>query len=235
MAYGSRIRRERSLRRRRVLWRSAFPLLIALGLFGLGYSAYQSGTMLAQARVSQLTRRIDDLSGQLAKSHSDNELLQSSLTGAEHAIQDAKSRYEADVPKGELADLVRIARDRLAQGVPTSRLAEVLRDASGKRACETRVIRKRFEIQTGKRTADDTAALLDGLVQVTAATANAAADPARSAVVTLDQAWSSEPVKLTGLPAHQDIIINNLTLHLVVEASPLSGYAVATLSTCGKS
>ena len=234
MAYGSRIRRERSLRRRRMLWRAALPLLIGLGLFGLGWSAYQSGTLLAEARVRELNRRIDDLSSQLSTSHAETERLRSGVAEAKSAVSDAQNRYDKDVPKGELANLVGVARDRLAQGVPAARLAQVLRDASVTRACDTRTTRKRFEITSGKRTADDTAGFLEGLVQVTAGVPNGAADPART-VVTVDQAWTGEPLKITGLPAAQDIIVNNLVLHLAVEPSPLAGYALVTLSTCGKS
>jgi len=234
MAYGSRIRRERSQRRRRLLWRVTMPLVIAAALFALGYSAYQSGTMLAEARVRELSHRIDDLSGQLGSSRAENERMRSAVAEAKQAVQEVQGRYDNDVPKGELAELVGVARERLARGVPPARLAQVLREASVTRACDTRSVRKRFEITSGKRTPDDTAGLLDGLVQVTAAMPNGATDPART-VVTVDPAWASEPMKLTGLPARQDIVVNNLTLHLVVEPSPLAGYAMATLSMCGRS
>ena len=50
----------------------------------------------------------------------------------------------------------------------------------------------------------------------------------------LRRAWAAEPLKLTGLPAKQDIAINNAVLHLTVEASDLAGYATASLSVCGK-
>ncbi len=233
MAYGSRFRRERSLRRRRLLWRVTLPVLIGFGLFGLGYSAYQSGTMLAEARVRELSRRIDDLSSQLSASHADNEGLQSGVADAKRALQELQGRYDKDVPSGELADLVAAARGRLAQGLPAARLAQVLREASATHDCNTHATRKRFEITTGKHTADDAAAFLEGLLQVTAATTNAA-DPART-VVTVDPVWASEPLKLTGMPAHQNLVVNNLVLHLDVEASPLAGYATVTLSTCGRS
>jgi hypothetical protein len=48
------------------------------------------------------------------------------------------------------------------------------------------------------------------------------------------RAWASEPLKLTGLPAKQDVAINNIVLHLTVEPSELAGYAYATLTVCGK-
>ena len=207
---------------------------MAAGLVGLGYSAYQTGTMLAASRVTELSRRVSDLTAQLAASRTENEHLQSNVAEAKQAVLTLQSRYDTDIPKGELADLLGIARQRLSQGVPEPRLRQVLQDAAATRMCDTRLTHKRFAIQAGKPTPEDTAALLDGLVQVSATFTGGTTDPLRTAAITVEQAWASEPMKLTGLPARQDIIINNLVLHLIVEASGVPGYAVVTLSTCGK-
>ena len=56
----------------------------------------------------------------------------------------------------------------------------------------------------------------------------------KAAVVTISRAWAAQPIKVTGLPVRQVITIYNTDLKLVVEASDLRGYAVASLSTCGK-
>lgn len=234
MAYGSRVRRERSLRRRRLMWRVSIWLLMAVGLVGLGYSAYQTGTVLAASRVTELSRRVSDLTTQLGASRTENEHLQSSVAEAKQAVLTIQSRYDTDIPKGELADLLGIARQRLSQGVPAPRLRQVLQDTTATRVCDTRLTRKRFAFQAGKPTPEDTASLLDGLVQVSATFSSATTDSLRTAGVTVEQAWASEPTKLTGLPARQDIIINNLVLRLVVEASGVPGYAMVALSTCGK-
>jgi hypothetical protein len=235
MATRSRLRRERSLRRRHLIWRAAIPLLAAAGLVGLGYSAYQTGTLLAESRVTELNRQLNDLTSQLTVSRNDNEHLQSSVAEEKQARLILQSRYDKDVPTGDLADMFAIIRERLSQGVPAPRLQQVLREANATRVCDTRSVRRRFEIQNGKRTPEDTATLLDGLVQLTATTTSGTTESLRTAAVTVKQAWTGEPVKLTGLPARQDIVINNLVLHLVVEASPVPGYAAVTLSTCGKS
>jgi hypothetical protein len=133
-----------------------------------------------------------------------------------------------------LAKLLVVARERLAQGVPSSRLQQVLQEAVIARICDTRLTRKRFAFQVGKATPDSTATLLDGLVQVSAIIPSVVADPPRTATVVIDQTWSGEPMQLHGLPARQDIIVNNLLLHLTVEVSPMSGFAMVSLSTCGK-
>jgi len=216
------------------MWRASICLLVAAGFVGLGYSAYRTGTMLAESRVTELARRVSALTAQLDGSRGENASLQSSLADAKQSNLDLQSRYDRDVPKGELADLFGIARERLGQGLSAERLAQVMRDATATRACDTRVTRKRFAIQQGGRTPDDTASLLDGLVQVSASVPSGNSDPVRSAAITVALAWASEPLKMTGLPARRDIIINNVVLHLAVEVSDVSGYAVATLSTCGK-
>jgi hypothetical protein len=57
---------------------------------------------------------------------------------------------------------------------------------------------------------------------------------AKAAAVTISRAWIAEPIKVTGLPVQQVIMIYNTDLKLVVEASDLRGYAEASLSACGK-
>ena len=60
------------------------------------------------------------------------------------------------------------------------------------------------------------------------------ADPAKAATVTISRAWSSQPIKVTGLPVRQAIPLNNAEMKLTVEASELRGYGTATLSLCGR-
>jgi len=234
VAYGQRVRRERNRRRKQFLWRISIFLLAAGGLVGLGYSAYQTGTLLAASRVTDLEHKVADLSSQLSAGRSENEHLKTSLAEGKQANLALQSRYDSHVPSDDLAELLGIARERLSQGVPIARLRQVLREAAVARSCDTHVTRKRFALQVGSPTPDGTAALLDGLVQINALVPNAAADPARTATIVIQPAWAGDPVKLTGLPARQDFVVNNLLLHLTVEASPMAGFAMLSLSTCGK-
>ena len=234
MVYTSGIRRERSRRRKQLIWRMSVGLFVAAGLLFLGYSAYQTGAILAQSRVTELARDVSDLTAQRDTARAETAGLQSSLAEAKRSNLELQNRYDADVPKGEIAAVVAIARERLGQGLPAQRLAQAMRDAAATRACEAGGTRRRFAVQPAGRAPAETASLLDGLVQVSATIPSANADPARSAAVAVTLARATEPLKMTGLPARQDITINNLVLHLTVEASEVSGYAVATLSTCSK-
>ncbi len=233
MPYTSGFRRERSRRRRQFLRRTASWLLGLAVLVGLGYSAYQTGTILAESRVTDLAGRVNELTAQLDGTRRENSDLQASLADAKKAVVEQQGRYDRDVPKGDAADLLRIAMERLGRGVRVDRLAQALRDARETRACDARTVRKRFAIQQGPKQPDDTAALLDGMIQVTVGMPGGSSDLSKAAV-TVAMPWANEPLKMTGLPARQDIVINNLLLHLAVEASDLPGYAAATLSVCGK-
>lgn len=214
--------------------RVAMFLLIAGGLVGLGYSAYQTGTMLAQSSVTTLSSKVIDLTNQLGASRTENEHLQSDLAETKRATLTLQNRYDKDVPTDEMAGLLGIARERVAQGVPAPRLGQALREATVTRVCDTRFVRKRFAFQVGRSTPEDAATLLDGLIQISATIPSAAADPVRTAAVVIEQTWSAEVTKLTGLPARQDIVVNNLLLHLVVEASSMPGFGMVSLSVCGK-
>ncbi len=208
-------------------------LLVAAGIAALGWSAYQTGTVLAESRVTELTARVSELTAQRDGARTDNGRLQAALAEQRQAIATLQTRYDADVPKGDLAQLFALTRDRLAQNVPADRLAQLLREAAPVRPCDTRIVRKRFAIQAAGRP-EEAASLLEGMIQVTATIPTAGADPARSAVIAVSRAWAAEPLKLTGLPAKQDIAVNNVVLHLTVEASDVAGFASASLSSCGR-
>lgn len=232
MAYTSKFSRDRSRRRRQALWRGTLWLLGAGVLAGLGYSAYQTGTVLAEARVRDLDARLVELSGRLEAGNGEAARLRVTLAEARQAMATLQSRYDNDVPKGEPAEIYAAAKERLAQGVPAARLTQVLREAAVVKPCEGRVVRKRFALQQAVRSTEDSAQLLEGLIQVSAAPGGA--DVAKTTVVTITRAWAAEPLKLTGLPARQDLALNNIVLRLTVEAAEVAGYATASLSVCGK-
>lgn len=71
MAYTSGPRRERSRRRRRLMWRASMWLLVAAVFVALGYTAYQTGSVLAASKVTELTGRVTDLTAQLDTSRAE--------------------------------------------------------------------------------------------------------------------------------------------------------------------
>jgi hypothetical protein len=230
MAYKSGIRRERARRRQRFIWRAMVWLLVAAGVGALGWSAYQTGTVLAESRVTELLGQVSTLTAERDRARTDNGRLQAALGESRQATATLQGRYDSDVPKGDMAELFGLVRDRLAQGVTAARLTQILQEAGPVRPCEGRFTRKRFAIAQPGRS-EEGASLLEGLIQVTV---TAQGSELKTASVSVARAWASEPLKLTGLPAKQDVAINNIVLHLTVEPSELAGYAYATLTVCGK-
>jgi hypothetical protein len=234
MAFRSGARRERSRRRRQLLGRLVMVTLAGAVLVGLGYASYQTGTELSRAHVRELERTVNALSDQLETIRAEAARSRIDLTAAQQAMATLQKRYDADVPAGDLATIHSAIRQKLGQGLPAARLLQVVQDATPVRACEGRVTRRRFAIQQAGKGADETAALLDGLINVTASLPAGTSDAARGTVTLVRTAWTDDPLKLSGLPAKQDIVVNNLVLHLAVEPSDLAGYAAVTLSLCGK-
>ncbi len=234
MAYRSGLSRERGRRRRRVLWRGMLWLAVAAVLGAIGYSSYRTGSTLARLEVTTAEENVARLTAELGNLRSENDRLRTDLAQTRQNADTLRRRYDADVPKGGLAEVLGLARDRLAAGVPQDRIAQVLREAEAMQPCESRVSRKRFAMQTTGQGPDQVVSLLDGLIQVTVSVPAGAEDPTKAATVTITRAWASQPIKATGLPVRQSIAINNVELKLTVEVSEMRGYGAVSLSTCGK-
>jgi len=231
MAY----RRGRGRGRSRLIGRLSVFLGVLAGLGALGFSAYQSGTVLARLEVTNLEQRNDALTHQLDAATARASALDADLGTARQAIEAMRKRYEAEVPTGAAASLLDIARERMRKGIRAERLADVLKNTGEPRVCDAAAVRRRFAIQLAGTQPRDTASLLEGLITVTATLPSAKADPAKDVIVTVTTAWNEEPLKSTGLPFARDIPINNAVLRLTVEASDVSGYASAALTTCARS
>jgi len=234
MAIRSGISRERARRRRRFLFRLTF-WLAAVGVFvAIGYSSYRTGSALAEREVVARRADIERLKAEADADKLTDEQLRADLAKAHQATSALQQRYEADVPSGGLAGLVAILRQKQAAGLNDDRIAQVLRETDASRPCGDRVVHRRFPIATKAPGLDDTVSFLDGLIQLSASMPAHSDGPAKGPIVTISRAWAAEPIKVTGLPAQQSITIYNIELKLVVQASDLSGFAEASLSTCGK-
>jgi hypothetical protein len=234
MAIRSGISRERARRRRKFLFR--LTLWVAgVGVFAaIGYSSYRTGSALAEREVTVQRAEIARLTAQVAADKMNAERLDAELTRMRQAAATLQQRYDADVPSGRLAALITILRQKQGAGINDDRIAQVLRQIDAPRTCADRVVRRRFPITTKPPGPDDVVSFLDGLIQISASMPASGDGPAKAAVVTISRAWAAEPIKVTGLPVQQVVMIYNTDMKLVVEASALSGYAEASLSTCGK-
>jgi hypothetical protein len=160
--------------------------------------------------------------------------VQTDLAQARQATSALQQRYDADVPKGGLAALVTILRQKQSTGIKDERIAHMLSEIDAPHPCSEKVTRRRLPIATKAPGPDDVVSFLDGLVQVSVLLPAGTDDVTKAATVTISRAWAAEPIKVTGLPAQQVITIYNTELKLLVEPSDLRGFAQASLSICGK-
>jgi hypothetical protein len=234
MAIRSSASRERARRRRKFLFRITLWLFAACVFVALGYSSYLTGSALAEREVIALHAEINHLQAQLDADKSTNEQVRTDLAQARQATIALQQRYDADVPKGGLAALVTILRQKQGTGIKDERIAHMLSEIDAPHPCSEKVTRRRLPIATKAPGPDDVVSFLDGLVQVSALMPVGTDDLTRAATVTISRAWAAEPIKVTGLPVQQVITIYNTELKLLVEPSDLRGFAQASLSICGR-
>src|SRR5688572_31915629 len=125
-----------------------------IAVLGVGIYGYQVGISAGHARSTQLEAELMrfqhanlDLRDRIA-------VIDKRSEEAEAALEDMRQRYAADIPTGEVADLLEQVRNQLGAGVAPERLAFLI-DAVGLDACGSAPITKRFmprtPISTGPR------------------------------------------------------------------------------------
>jgi hypothetical protein len=136
-------------RRRRRFFLRLLRVLVVLALFvaSLGY-AYQIGLSQKAAEVERLR---DDLSRMQMTGESMAGRSAQAMERAEQiarAMAELEARYHAEVPEGELRDILDLVRAKKAQGVPGERIAFVLGAVTRERECDPEVTTRRFLVQT---------------------------------------------------------------------------------------
>lgn len=234
MAYRSSMSRERTRQRRRFMWRATGWLVVAGIVGAIGYSSYQTGSVLARQEVTTLQQDIARLTGRQTALRAENTQLRTDLAKSQEAAAALQSRYTRDVPSGGRAELLALVGSRLQAGVTQDRLTQVLQEADTLRPCTAPGTSKRFLIQTQGQGAEQPISLMDGLIVVSASVPATAQNLAKATTVTVTRAWLAQPLKQTGLPLRLPITVNNVQLTLVVDMSNVPGYGAASLTGCIK-
>jgi hypothetical protein len=144
----------RRRRRHQALWRMVRFLFGLIAVLGVGIYGYQVGISAGHARSAQLEAELMrfqhanlDLRDRMA-------VVDKRSEEAEAALEDMRRRYAADIPTGEVADLLEQVRNQLGAGVTPERLAFLV-EAAGLNACQSAPVTKRFmprtPISTGPR------------------------------------------------------------------------------------
>jgi hypothetical protein len=234
MRYPTGRSRERA-RRRNALILGVTKWVLLLAIFAaIGYSSYESGLWLAERKLIGLREELARTVGSLAETERARDDLQARLAEANDEIGALQRRYDADVPTGAPAELLKLARERLADGLAADRLAEALRAAQAVIPCEGRPVTRRFRYRADVQPVpEDTAGFADGLISLQATLAPGE-DPSRPTTVVFTRA-NAPPITATGrLPLHQSIVLDNVEYRFTVAASDLRGYLTATANSCAR-
>lgn len=232
----SRQRRRRRARWALVKWVIALALIVTAGLF-----AYETGTVLAERKVSVLEREIAELTEQVETLRSENAELQAQAILTEQRLEAAEQRYARDVPTGPLAELLERLRAKLEAGVTLERLAFLVEAADNPENCAGDPETKRFLVQTPLyQGANDSVSFADGTVTVTASGESAVDaqgrveawfDPAKPISLRMTRTGGEGKQASGKLPLHASFVAGDTEHRFTVTAGE-RGFVQVTAEAC---
>ncbi len=230
-----RTRRARERRQRLLLGlgHTAKWLLFLAALAAVGLFATHTAREEAREELERLATERDAARTEAQARIAEAERLARETESARAEAESARARYAAEVPTGSLAALLAAVRARLDAGLPEPLLAEAIRSAAPRRACDGPPIVRRFRITPGERLQpEDAATFFEGLVRVQANAPAGFEALSRTMVVTFAGQGLPAPVALTGVPASRTFRIGHHDATITVATSPIAGFAAATVAAC---
>lgn len=136
-------------RRRRRFWLGVVKWSIVLiAILAAGVYAYRTGSKLAELDVTQLREEVDQLTVTVDSLTSENEALEHELAAAKQNAQEWQTRYEREVPTGEIKRLTDMVGQKVRDGVALDRLAFLIEASDDIGACDNQPVTKRFIVPT---------------------------------------------------------------------------------------
>ena len=232
----SRLRRRRRARWAALKWALGLGAIIAAGVF-----AYDTGTTLAEREVQELRQEIADLSARVEELDKANTDLGAEVIMAKRKLEEAERRYAADVPTGQLAQVLGQLREKLNDGVELTRLQFLIESAQNKRDCDAKPETKRFIVQTPLTTgAHDSVSFADKRVTVTAlgeparnedGKVEAWFDPAAPVTVHFTLIGGKSKVAAGILPLHASVVLDDSEYRYTISAGQ-RGFVQVTGDRC---
>jgi ABC-type cobalt transport system substrate-binding protein len=144
----------RRRRRHQASWRMVRFLFGLVAVLGVGIYGYQVGISAGHARSAQLEADLMRLQRANLELRDRIAVVDQRSEEAEATLEDLRQRFAAEIPAGEVADLLEQVRSQLGAGVAPERLAFLI-EAAGLDACQSAPVTKRFmprtPISTGPR------------------------------------------------------------------------------------
>lgn len=207
----------RKSRRRRVRWTVFKWTVVISGILGAGIFAYETGSGLAQRKVTDLNGQITELTAKLEALEKENTELGANTILVRKKLGQAEARYRKDVPTGRMAKLLGQVQRKLEAGVELGRIEFVVNAVENPRSCDDAPVTKRFIVKTPYyEGANDSVSFAKSAITITAA-----GEPSRDAQGNV-QAWfdPAKPVtlQLTRIGGKTSAATGLLPLHASVVA-----------------
>lgn len=208
---------EHRARRRRRFWWGVVKWIFTLAVFvAIGAYAYYAGSDLARREVDVQEARVAELEQSLAELEERKSLLEAKLRVVFKQAGEWKSKYEREIPSGEMQKFMEQVEAKLSQGLSSKRLAFVIDSASDPRDCEELPTSKRFIVRTPLQSgANDSVSFDNNKITVTAEGESALNDEgAREAWFDINKTLKVSFVEIGGnvrhaegmLPLHHSLI-----------------------------
>lgn len=208
-------------RRRRRFWWGVTKWSLALAMIlAAGVWSYRIGSQLAARDVVKAEEEAEALRQEVAGLQEQSAALATDLAQARKTIAAWETRYQREVPKGFVRDMVHLVQEKLAAGADEERLAFLVAAADKPRVCDDQPETKRFivttELQEGG--ANDAVSFDNRAITVTAtgaaardASGNLEAwyDPEKPITVTFTQLGGKTVTAEGALPLHHSVVSGN--------------------------
>ena len=161
---------EHRARRRRRFWWGVVKWIFTLAVFvAIGAYAYYAGSDLARREVSVQEARVAELEQSLAELEERKAVLDTKLRVVFKQAGEWKSKYEREIPTGEMKAFMEQIGAKLDQGLSAKLLTFIIDSASEPRECEELPTSKRFIVRTALQSgANDSVSFDNNKVTVTA-------------------------------------------------------------------
>jgi hypothetical protein len=231
-------------RRRRDAWRMAMVRLVFYGVIigVISYWAYTMGGEHSENRNRALESRMEAMEEENERLTAEtDEAIAARATALERATR-YRQRYEAEVPQGEVYDIMTAVRVRLEAGVSPERITHVIGAVTNETNCGAEVASRRFIVQTEISDGRNASVSFAGnLITVSAAgeqSVNAAGNK---------EAWfdRSQPVGVSftlpggrsetvegALPLYHSVVINDRDHRFTMAAADTRGFLLVTEQVC---
>lgn len=238
MTYGFSEQKAARLRRQRTIrWLFAMVFFLFLGT-----TSYWVGARLAEREVSALQQQVDELSRNVAELRDHNARLQAQA--AEAGANEARwqARYKAEVPTGDIKELLAMVKGQIDKGADPERVAFLVNRAADKRSCDSETQTKRFLVRTPLYTgANDAVTFAGNTITVTAQGASATNadgnpeawfDPAKPVTLSFVEPGGVGSEASGTLPLHHSVVRGDEEYRFSVVDGDRRGFVSATVERC---